>query len=113
MNNELWSVDLYNALLVFALLNIADIITTYNVLRKHGVERELNPLAYLLFKRFGIAGGFILKYIVCGVLILAGALAGFLTLSIWIWNIVLAIVTAWNSYVNLKEHIEEKSKTRK
>jgi hypothetical protein len=105
--NELWSVDLYNALIVFTLLNITDLVTTYNVLRKYGVSRELNPFAYILFKRFGIAGGFILKFLLGGALILMGALLGFLTLALWIWNIVLAIVTAWNSYVNLRDYIEE------
>jgi hypothetical protein len=110
VDNELWSVDLYNALLVFTLLNITDIITTYNVLRKYGVSRELNAFAYLLFKRFGIAGGFILKFLLGGVFILIGALLGFLTLAVWIWNIVLAIVTAWNSYVNLRDYIEERKR---
>ena len=106
--NELWSVDLYNALLVFTLLNVTDLVTTYNVLRKYGVSRELNPFAYMLFKRFGIAGGFILKFLLGGAFILMGALLGFLTLAVWIWNIVLAIVTAWNSYINLRDYIEEK-----
>ena len=31
---ELWSESLYNSLLVFALLNILDIITTYNAINK-------------------------------------------------------------------------------
>jgi len=108
----LWSVDLYNALLVFTLLNVADLITTYNVLRKHGVSRELNPFAYILFERFGIAGGFILKFLLGGAFILMGALLGFLTLTVWIWNIVLAIVTAWNSYVNLRDYLDEQKSKR-
>jgi hypothetical protein len=101
-----WGVGLYNALLVFTLLNLADIATTYNVLRKHGVSRELNPLARALFARFGVAGGFILKYLLCGTLILVGALAGELELSLWVWNVILAAVTAWNSYVNLRDYLE-------
>jgi len=114
VNGDLWSVDLYNALLVFTLLNITDIITTYNCLKKHGVSRELNPLAYMLFKRFGVVGGFILKYILCGAMILVVALVNpvALAITVWIWNIVLAIVTAWNSYVNLRDYIEE-TKSRK
>jgi hypothetical protein len=104
-----WSADLYNALLVFALLNLTDIITTYNVLRKRGVSRELNPLARLLFAKFGVTGGFILKYLLCGLLLLIGALTGELVLSLWVWNIVLAVVTAWNSYVNLRDYLEEKT----
>jgi hypothetical protein len=104
-----WSVDLYNALLVNALVNITDIVTTYNVLRKHGVSRELNPLAYLLFKRFGIVGGFILKYLIIGATLLLVALADprALVFTVWTWNIVLAGVTAWNSYVNLRDYLEE------
>jgi hypothetical protein len=104
-----WSVDLYNALLANALVNITDIITTYNVLRKHGVSRELNPIAYALFKRFGIAGGFILKYLVIGATLLLVALTNprALVLTVWMWNIVLAGAVAWNSYVNLRDHLEE------
>ena len=108
MSEELWSVELFNALLVFALLNLTDIITTYNVLRKHGVGRELNPLARILFEKFGVTGGFILKYILCGVFLLVGAIFGELVFSLWIWNIVLAAVTAWNSYVNLRDYLEER-----
>jgi len=100
--SELWSVDLYNALLVFTLPNITDIITTYNVLRRLGVEHEANILARVLFKRFGIAGGFLLKYFGMGFIILVGLLTGQLVSSIWVNNIVLALVTAWNSYVNYK-----------
>jgi hypothetical protein len=103
-----WGVGLYSALLVFALLNLTDIITTYNVLRKHGVSRELNPLARALFAKFGVTGGFILKYLACGLLLLVGALVGELELSLWIWNVVLAAVTAWNSYVNLRDYLEER-----
>jgi hypothetical protein len=108
--NELWSVDLYNALLVNVLVNITDLVTTYNVLRKHGVSRELNPIARILFEKFGIVGGFILKYIVIGATLLFVALTDpkALVFTIWIWNIILAIVTAWNSYVNLRDYLEER-----
>jgi hypothetical protein len=105
-----WSVDVYNALLVFTLLNVTDLITTYNILRKHGVSRELNPLARILFEKFGVVGGFILKYLGCGLLILIGLVLGQLVMSLWIWNIILAIVTAWNSYVNLRDTMRKHSR---
>jgi len=107
-----WGVGVYNALLAFALLNLVDIVTTYNVLRRHGVSRELNPLARILFARFGVAGGFVLKYLLCGVLILVGALLGELELALWVWNVVLAVVVAWNSYVNLRDYLEKSARTR-
>jgi hypothetical protein len=99
---------------VCALLNITDLITTYNTLRKYGVSRELNPLAYVLFKKFGVVGGFILKYLVFGATLLLVALVNprALTFSVWIWNIILGAVTAWNSYVNLKDYIEEQKSKR-
>jgi hypothetical protein len=31
-----------------------------------------------------------------------------LTFTVWVWNIILAGVTAWNSYVNLRDHLEER-----
>jgi hypothetical protein len=102
---ELWSESLYNALLVFTLLNITDIITTYNVLKRYGVERELNPLARWIAKHLGVAGLFAMKYLGMGAIILVGVLTAGLSgleLSIWINNIVLAVVTAWNSYVNYR-----------
>jgi hypothetical protein len=114
VNGELWSVDLYNALLVCALLNLTDIITTYNVLRKYGVSRELNPLAYILFKKYGVAGGFILKYLVFGAMLLIVAITNpvALTFTVWLWNIILAVVTAWNSYVNLRDYLDEQKSKR-
>jgi hypothetical protein len=99
---DLWSIELYNALLVFSLLNIVDIITTYNVVRKLSPDAELNPLARFMFKRLGVKGMFVIKYIGCGLLLLYGYIAGVLIDTIWIWNIVLGAVVAWNSYVNHK-----------
>jgi hypothetical protein len=100
---EPWSVDAYNALLVFTLLNLLDIATTYNILSRYGVEHEANWFARWIFKRMGIAGAFALKY--AGML--AIVLASFFTTNdftagIWIDNIILSAVVAWNSYVNYK-----------
>jgi len=99
---DLWSVSLYNSLLVFALLNILDIATTYNVIRKTGVESEANPLARLIMQRMGVAGLFILKYLGMGVIILIGYVLGNLEGSIWVNNILLGGVVAWNSYQNYR-----------
>jgi len=100
---EPWSVDVYNALLVFTLLNVLDIVTTYNILSRYGVEHEANWFARWIFKRMGVAGAFALKY--GGML--AIVLASFFTTSdftagVWIDNILLSAVIAWNSYVNYK-----------
>jgi hypothetical protein len=100
--SDLWSLDVYNSLLVFSLLNILDIITTYNVVSKYGVEHEANWFARWIFRRLGIAGAFILKYLGMGLVILFGALTNSLTSSIWIDNILLSAVVGWNSYANYK-----------
>jgi hypothetical protein len=99
---DLWSVDLYNSLLVFSLLNILDIITTYNVLSRYGIEHEANPLARAIFGKLGIAGGFILKYLGMALIIVLGLFTNNLVGSIWVNNILLGGVVAWNSYVNYK-----------
>jgi len=98
----LWSESLYNSLLVFALLNILDIITTYNAVKKTGVGSEANPLARFIIARLGVAGLFILKYFGMGIIILIGYLLGNLEGSIWINNILLGGVVAWNSYQNYR-----------
>jgi hypothetical protein len=99
---DLWSESLYNSLLVFALLNILDIITTYNALRKTGTESEANPLARFIMERMGVAGMFLLKYLGMGAIILIGLVLGNLEGSIWINNILLGGLVAWNSYQNYR-----------
>ncbi len=89
-----------NALYAFLFLNMADVATTI-----HGLKRgafEANPIARWLLQRFGYAGLFILKYLGMGLILLTGALTNSLNLSIWLCNIILGAVCAWNSYVNLK-----------
>jgi hypothetical protein len=98
----LFSESLYNSLLVFSLLNILDIITTYNVVKKTSVESEANPLARLIMKKMGVAGLFAFKYIAMGIIIVIGSLSNNLEPSIWVNNIILAGVVAWNSYQNYK-----------
>jgi hypothetical protein len=99
---ELWSESLYNSLLVFALLNILDIITTYNVIKKTSIESEANPIARFIMRKAGVVGLFILKYFGMGIIILIGFILGNLEGSIWINNIILGGVVAWNSYQNYK-----------
>jgi hypothetical protein len=89
-----------NALYTFTFLNLADISTTISALKRGAYEA--NPIARWLLKRFGVAGLFLLKYFGMGVIVLIGALTNSLNLSIWINNILLSIVVAWNSYVNLR-----------
>jgi hypothetical protein len=99
---DLWSESLYNSLLVFALLNILDIITTYNAVRKTSVESEANPIARFIMQRMGVAGMFLLKYLGMGAIILVGLVLGNLEGSIWLNNVILAGVVAWNSYQNYR-----------
>ena len=99
---DLWSESLYNSLLVFALLNILDIITTYNAIKKTSTESEANPLARFIMQKTGVAGLFILKYFGMGIIILIGFIMNNLETSIWINNIILGGVVAWNSYQNYR-----------
>lgn len=98
----MFSESLYNSLLVFSLLNILDIITTYNVVKKTSVESEANPIARFVMKKMGVAGLFAFKYIMMGVIILIGFATNNLEGSMWINNIILAGVVAWNSYQNYR-----------
>jgi len=99
---DLWGESLYNSLLVFALLNILDIITTYNAIKKTSIESEANPLARFIMKKTGVVGLFILKYFGMGIIILIGLMLGNLEGSIWINNVLLGGVVAWNSYQNYR-----------
>jgi len=100
--SDLWSIDVYNSLLVFSLLNLLDIITTYNVVSKYGVDHEANWFARWIFKKMGIAGAFVLKYFGMGLVILLGVFTNNLVQAVWIDNILLSAVVGWNSYVNYK-----------
>jgi len=99
---DLWGESLYNSLLVFTLLNILDIITTYNVVKKTSIESEANPLARFIMQKVGVAGLFILKYFGMAIILLIGLLMNNLEQSIWINNVLLGGVIAWNSYQNYK-----------
>jgi len=94
--------DVYNALLTFTLLNVLDIITTYNVIRRLGSKSEANPIARWFIEKLGVAGLFILKYFGMGVVVLVGVLQNAVAGSLWVNNVFLSLVIAWNSYVNAK-----------
>jgi hypothetical protein len=102
---------LLNALVVFTLLNLTDIVTTYNVVRKWGAGAEANPIARFIIQRLGVAGLFLLKYAGMTGIIIVGLLTNSLETSIWVNNIILGAITAWNSYENYKLKREEKSDT--
>ncbi|MEM4952209.1 MAG: DUF5658 family protein [Ignisphaera sp.] len=93
-------------LYVFTLLNIVDIMTTVEGLRRGAYEA--NPVARKMLEKFGVAGLFILKYLGMGLIILVGATTNTLETSIWIINIMLSIVAAWNSATILK--LKQKSR---
>jgi hypothetical protein len=96
-----WDINTYNALLVFSLLNLIDIITTFNFIKEHGVNAEANPLARLMFKRLGLVGMFVFKLTyMSGILIILFFLFDEFTTSIWVYNIVESMIIAWNSYMN-------------
>lgn len=94
--------DIYNALLTFTLLNVLDIITTYNVIRRAGSVAEANPVARWFIERLGVAGLFILKYFAMGFIVAVGVVQNALAESIWVNNVILALVVAWNSYQNYR-----------
>lgn len=94
--------DVYNALLAFTLLNVLDVITTYNVVRRAGSLAEANPVARILIEKLGVAGMFILKYFGMAFIVLVGWLQGALAESIWVNNVILSAVVAWNSYQNYR-----------
>lgn len=88
------------ALYTFALLNLVDIATTIGALKKGGYE--LNPVAAWLIKKMGYAGLFFLKYLAMALIVLVGHLQGNLEASLWVNNLILGGVAAWNSYVNYR-----------
>lgn len=90
------------AIWTFTFMNLADISTTLVALQRGAYE--LNPVARYVINRIGLKGLFAFKYLFMGISL---ALVFIFNPEaseeiIWIWNAVLGIVTAWNSYVNLK-----------
>jgi hypothetical protein len=90
--------DIGYALIVFALLNLLDWATTHYAL-KYLKMRELNPVARKVYERFGTAGLYSWKQIGVGLIVLSSALSmGWdAEFSIWVYNVLFALVVAWNS----------------
>jgi hypothetical protein len=90
--------DIGYALIVFALLNLLDWITTHYGLTQLGM-RELNPIARRIFEKFGTVGLFTWKqigvaFIAFTTYLVAGVDA---ESAIWLYNAVFAFVVLWNS----------------
>jgi hypothetical protein len=90
--------DIGYALIVFALLNLLDWITTHYGLTKLGMQ-ELNPIARRIYERLGSPGLYSWKQIGVGLIVLSSALAmGWeAEFAIWAYNVLFALVVAWNS----------------
>ena len=87
------------AIIVFFLLHLLDVITTSRGLRLGATEK--NPLARAILERLGVLGLYSLKMIIGGILLLVAWFYHSETL-IWGWNIIMALVVTWNSYVNMR-----------
>jgi hypothetical protein len=91
--------DIGYALIVFALLNLLDWITTHYGLTKLGMT-ELNPLARKIYERFGTVGLFSWKQVGVGFI----AFTTYITMGVdaesalWLYNAVFAFVVLWNSF---------------
>jgi len=99
---ELVEADVGYALMIFGLLNLLDWFVTHYALRRGAVEA--NPVARLVYERFGTVGLYSFKQVVTGVMVFFVSVFGGLGLeaTLWAWNIVLALVVAWNSFVMLR-----------
>jgi hypothetical protein len=91
--------DIGYALIVFAVLNLLDWITTHYGLTKLGMT-ELNPIARRIFERFGTVGLFTWKQVGVGVI----AFTTYITMGVdaesalWLYNALFAFVVLWNSF---------------
>ncbi|MEM4667465.1 MAG: DUF5658 family protein [Thermofilum sp.] len=88
------------SLYVFTLLNLVDIMTTVEALRRGGYEA--NPIARWFIHTMGLPGMFFLKYLAMAMIILLGHFSGNLEESIWVNNAILGGVATWNSVQILK-----------
>jgi len=91
--------DIGYALIVFAVLNLLDWITTHYGLTKLGMT-ELNPIARRIFERWGTVGLFTWKQVGVGFI----AFTTYITMGVdaesalWLYNAVFAFVVLWNSF---------------
>ena len=91
--------DIGYALIVFALLNLLDWITTHYGLTKLGMT-ELNPIARRIFERFGTVGLFSWKQVGVGIIAFTTYLVAGVDAesALWLYNTVFAFVVLWNSF---------------
>jgi hypothetical protein len=91
--------DVGYALIVFALLNLLDWITThYGLTRLNMIE--LNPIARRIFERWGTVGLYTWKQVGVGIIaFIVYLIAGTdFESTLWLYNAVFALVVAWNSF---------------
>jgi len=90
--------DIGFALMVFALLNLLDWLTTHYGLKYLNMI-ELNPIARRIWEKYGTVGLYTWKQIGVGLI----ALTSYLIMgvdaetAIWVYNVIFALVVAWNS----------------
>ena len=85
------------ALYLWVMLNLADYVTTRVALTRGG--RELNPLFRWIYKRFGFFMMWVAKFLIVAILPLIAWLSGAdIELTLWIWNAILGLVVANNSF---------------
>jgi hypothetical protein len=98
-----WDINTYNSLIVFTLLNLIDIITTFNFIKERGVSAEANIIARIIFERLGLVGMFVYKLVyMSSILIILFYLFNEFTTTIWVYNVIQSLIIAWNSYMNSK-----------
>lgn len=90
---------MFDALVVFVLLCLLDIVTTKRALEIGGVEA--NPIVRRIIRRLGLPGLFILKYAVFLVVVAYAVLVNS-EIAIWAANVLNAAIVAWNSAVLAK-----------
>ena len=85
------------ALTVFFLLHLLDILTTISGLKRGATEK--NSLARFVLEKMGILGLYTFKMMLGGVMLIVAWTTGNINV-IWAWNALMALVVAWNSYIN-------------
>jgi hypothetical protein len=90
--------DIGYALIVFALLNLLDWITThYGLTRLNMIE--LNPIARRIFERWGTVGLYTWKQVGVGFIAFTTYLVAGVDAesALWLYNAIFAFVVLWNS----------------
>lgn len=88
----------FEALIVFVLISLLDIVTTKRALELGGFE--LNSIARYIIHRIGVKGLFVFKYLGLLAIIVVAFIYG--EKIVWLANMINALAVAWNSYVIAK-----------